>query len=247
MAEEREDYDLADDAPAPRPPMRNVLTTRGLETLHPPADAAALPARSTPGVPAAAARASTLSYARPGTMNSGPFAPPPPDSRGGAADPLLARRERRRRLIVPSALIITGTLVVYGCAWGITGSLPRGAVWASVSIGWDLVVTVIALLLGARLVDLEVESIPVMLLQVTAIILASAAVFWPIMWVDHGAFCGALVAWIFSTLVYCALLGYFFELDLSEVIPLALVIVAVHLVANLPWIAWFGWWGYLPA
>ncbi len=239
---EEDTYDLADDAPVTPPPRRTVMTTRGVAIMP-----GAAPAAS-PDVPApaVAGNAPVLGYARPGTVNAGPLAAMSPDARGGAADPLLMKRERRRRFTVPLVLIAVGGLVLYGCGWGISGSLSSGATWASVSVAWDIVIIVAGMLVGSRLVDLELESPLAVLLQVTAIVLADAAVFWPILWLDNGAFCGALIAWIACTLVYCFLLAYFFELEINEVIVLAVVILVVRCLANLAWMSWFGSWGYLP-
>ena len=231
MTNDPDTYDLSDEPPPPRPPLRPAS---GAPVVAPEPSAAT------------AAAPPILSYARPGTANTRGRDMAPADARGAAADPRLIRRERRRTFTVPIVLILLGTLVVFACGWGITGSFAVGAAWAGIGVAWDIVIILLGVLVGSRLVDLEGDTPGTLLLQIAAVVMATAAVFWPLMWLDNGAFCGALVAWIASTLVYCWLLSYFFDLEIQEVIILAIVIMVVRCVANLGWMSFFGSFGYLP-
>lgn len=232
-------YDLADEPAPPRPPLRALAPQAGagavLPVIRPLAEETA---QETAGNPP------TLAYARPGTLNT-PSAIADARSRGGAADPMVLARDRRRTLTVPVILIFAGLAVVFACGWGISGSLVVGAKWTALSVLWDVVIIFAGIFVGSRLVDLEAESIGTLSLQVTAIVLADAAVFWPILWLDRGAFCGALTAWILSTIVFCWLLSYLFDLEMNEVIVLAVVILVVRMIANVGWLSIFGSFGYM--
>lgn len=233
-------YDLVDEPAPPRPALRPLAAQAGAGAVL-----SAIPASAQETAPGAAGTPPTLAYARPGTLNT-PSAIADARARGGAADPLLLAHDRRHTFTVPVILILTCSAVVFACGWGISGSLIDGARWAALSVLWDVVIIFAGIFVGSRLVDIEAESIATLALQVTAIVLADAAVFWPILWLDRGAFCGALTAWILSTIAFCWLLSYLFDLEMSEVIVLAVVILVVRMIANLGWLSIFGSFGYLP-
>src|SRR5688500_7521151 len=183
MATEPNTYDLSDEPPPQRPPLRPPGPTQAVTRE---------PAYPTPGT------TPTLGYARPGTANTRGQDMAPVDARGAAADPRLRRQERRRTFTVPIVLIVLGTLIVLACGWAITGSFAVGSAWAGIGVTWDIVIILLGVLVGSRLVDLEGDTPGTLLLQIAAVVMATAAVFWPLMWLDNGAFCGALVAWIAS-------------------------------------------------
>lgn len=157
-------------------------------------------------------------------------------------DPPLLASSRFRDFHLPIGTIVVSALVLLL----ITASVVRLGLWAphriladlSLRLGWDIVVTISAGAVLARIIDVHLGLLPVAILKLGAIAVARSTI-WAMFGVTVGNVLGDFAGFLVSLPVFAWLLSYLFELDVRD------TMLGVTFITLVRWISYFGLWKLL--
>ena len=200
-------YDLAPDQPAPA---RLQIRTEVI-------GAAAGPAAT------AGAAQRVLAYQNPGVR---------------AAETVEQFNPRQRDFYLPISLIVVGAMITFiKLCWGATtpGEIARALGQVGIHFAWEIIVTLVAIVVSAKLLDVGFGTVGLAILKLGAIAIGPLGL-WYLVWLAVPTASGGVVGYMLSVGLYWWLFSYLFELDFRE------TLICVTIATLFRWMSYYLLW-----